>query len=71
MQLPEGAPLAAQLIAALTPMIPDDVRALPVTSARYRIALQCAARAAGWPLRPSRSELARGAAYIAGLEARS
>jgi hypothetical protein len=62
--LPPGAPLAAQYIAALQPTLPEDVRRLPVTSSRHRLALHDAALAAGWPLRPSRRELARGAAYL-------
>nr|MBS1900433.1 hypothetical protein [Actinomycetota bacterium] len=63
--LPTGAPLAAQYIVALAPVVPADVRALPITSARYRRALRDAARAAGWPMHPSRRELSRGASYLA------
>lgn len=62
--LPTGAPLAAQYIAALQPLIPPEVRSLPITSTRHRLALRSAAQRAGWPLQPSRRELARGAAYL-------
>lgn len=67
--LPIGAPLAAQYLTALAPALPAEVHALPITSARYRRALDHAARVAGWPLRPSRRELARGAAYLEALAA--
>lgn len=67
--LPPGAPLAAQYVAALRGAVPSDVQHLPVTSPRHREALHRAAAAAGWPLRPSRRELARGAAYVAAVEA--
>lgn len=67
--LPVGAPLAAQYVAALRDALPHEVRRLPVTSQRYRAALHTAARAAGWPLRPSRRELAAAAAYLRGIEA--
>lgn len=67
--LPTGAPLAAQYVAALRDTLPAEVRRLPTTSRRYRAALHAAARAAGWPLCPSRRELAAAAAYLDRIEA--
>lgn len=55
---PPDAPIAAQWLWHLFPRVPA-AREMPVTSEACRAALNDAAGALGWPLRPSRRELAR------------